>query len=184
MPTSSSRKPSKGKYGFGKVKTTHELELPSHEDPDDPSSPHNVCLVKRPGVQGLMKAGVLDSFDSLTSLVQTEHIDRADGKAEFKREQAARAGQDYDQTALLKDDPKKIIEALALIDRVVLFCVVEPKLTAAPESEEDRDPEVLYVDEIDLDDRMFILNYVMGGSKDLETFRKGSGGGLAGVAAS
>jgi hypothetical protein len=175
MPT-----PTPKQYGFGKVKSTFDLELPSLSDPDDPNSEHNVVKVRRPGVQGLMKAGVLDSFDSLTAFVQTEHIERADGKAEFKAEQAAKK---QDQKSLLQDDPKKIIEALSMIDKVVLHCVVEPKLSPAPEREEDRDADTLYVDEVDLDDRMFILNFALGGSRDLETFRERSSGGVAGVAA-
>lgn len=162
------------KYGFGKVKDTMDLTLPSHEDPDDENSPHNVCRVRRPGVQGLIAAGVLDSFDSLTGLVQSEHLDRVDGKNDRKKDTK-------EEMALLKDQKENIMKALALVDKVVLYCVVEPKLL--PVSDGERDDEKLYVDDVDLDDRMFILQFALGGSSDLETFRKGTAESVASVAA-
>ncbi len=151
----------KTKYGFGKIKDSTDLTLPSHEDPDDPKSPHNVCRVKRPGVQGLIAAGVLDSFDSLTALVQSEHIDRVNGVQE--KRQAERA--------LLMEDKESLVKALEMVDRVVTYVVVEPKLTMPPKNESERDPDVTYTDEVDLDDRMFILQFVLGGTRDLESFR-------------
>ncbi len=162
------------KYGFGKVSDATDLELPSLSDPDDPNSEHNVCRVRRPGVQGLIAAGVLDSFDSLTALVQSEHVDPNEGKSPQKKLE-----EDAD---LIKNHKKEILTALEMVDKVVLYCVVEPKVSAPPAPGQERDPELLYVDDIDLDDRMFILQFVMGGTRDLESFREGTAGAMASLA--
>jgi hypothetical protein len=42
----------------------------------------------------------------------------------------------------------------------------------SPEKESDRDPELLYVDEVDEDDKNFIMSWAFGGTSDLEKFRE------------
>ena len=58
--------------------------------------------------------------------------------------------------------------------------VVEPPVSPIPPEVEVngvlspglRDPDVLYVDEVDIEDRMFILNFALGGTRNLERFRE------------
>lgn len=147
-----SRRPAKSKYGLGRSSNRVELTLPSGE----------MCLVTRPGVQGLIKMGVLDSLDSLTALVQKEHIDTNDPK---KMQQAVSA---------LVQRPQDLLEGMKIIDKVVCHTVVEPKVFMPPESEEDRDPDAIYADDVDQDDKMFIFQYVVGGTSDIATFREES----------
>ena len=59
-----------------------------------------------------------------------------------------------------------------LYDNVVLTCVVEPNVSPVPGPDEERDPDVLYIDDVDYEDRLFIFQWAMGGSADLEQFRQ------------
>lgn len=74
-----------------------------------------------------------------------------------------------------------LTDVIEMLDRVALRCVVEPKLAPIPRDEdgvplawEDREEleEMLWVDEIVFEDKMFIFNYVVGGTADLERFRQ------------
>lgn len=136
-------------YKLGRADAGQDLRLPSG----------NVCLVKRPGPEGLIKAGLLDSLDTLTALVQTEHIDSNDPKAMARAVQTMAA------------DKGKLIDAITLMDKVVCHVVLQPPV-AMPPGDGERDPEALYVDEVDEEDKAFIFNFVVGGTRDIETFRK------------
>jgi len=76
MPSSSKKRKDGKSYSMGATKPV-ELELPSLSDDGE----HNVCLVRRPGPQGLVKMGILDSLDSLTSIVSSKIGDIEAGKA-------------------------------------------------------------------------------------------------------
>lgn len=159
--------PAKGKYKVGKGSKPIELMLPSKDEDGN----HNVCLVKRPGVQGLIAAGLLDSFDSLTGLVGL-HFEESEGKQAL--EEGVRA---------LSENKEKLKDALDLIDKVVVFTVVEPSVLPLPDGDWLRDPDALYIDEVDIDDKMFILNFVVGGTSDLEAFREGTEQLVGGISA-
>ncbi len=156
-----------------KAKVTTELELPSGE----------VCKVKRVGLEKLLAANVIP--DSLTPMAEAA-VQRGQGKA-------AKKTSDQDLTAMARD-PQKMIEALDAFDRITEMVVLEPpvvwhkrpvegienvKYEEIPESE--RDEDVLYTDEVDAMDKMFIFNFVVGGTRDLEKFRTEFGQSLAGV---
>lgn len=128
---------------------------------DLPCPSGQLCQVRRPGIPGLIKAGILDSLDSLTGLVQTEHIDRV-RKGEIKAE-------DMQDLAKNKD---KLLQAMTLADKVVCYAVVQPKVLPDPEEGAEREPGAIYVEDIDLTDKMFIFQFVVGGVSDLEQFRK------------
>lgn len=141
-----------------------DLECPSGQ----------LCQVRRLGANGLMRAGLLDSLDSLTGLVQTEHIDRV------KRGESTEV--DTEAVKALVANKDKLEEAFLLADKVVIACVAQPELTPVPEDPDaPRDPELVYVDAVDLVDKMFIFQFVMGGSQDLQQFRTGLGKTMAGL---
>lgn len=148
----------KKQYGLGRTDAT-ELLLPSG----------NTCLVKRPGVQGLIKAGLLDSLDSLTSIVQVEHIDANDPK-----KMAAAVSK-------MAADPARINEALDVVDKAVCFAVVAPKVFMPPPDGETRMEDAVYADDVDEEDKMFIFQFLVGGTRDVESFRKESQAMLGGV---
>jgi hypothetical protein len=153
--------PRKKQYGIGKADKTFELALPSG----------SICLVKRPGVEGLMKAGILDSLDSLTGLVQVEHIDTKDPK---KMAQAVKA---------LSERKGDLIKGLDLMNKAVCAVVVEPKVFMPPEDGESRDEAKYYIDEVDEEDKSFIFQFVVGGTRDIEIFRQERQGLMGGLSA-
>lgn len=159
----------KPKYTLGQGQTgevLHDLTCPSG----------GTCQVRRPGVQGLVKIGVLDSFDELTAIVKLEHFDRVDGKMGAA------------EVAAVAKDPKKVRAGLELMQKVVVHCIVQPKFRPVPVDIEDcercrtrpdpacpdeheRDPDATYIDAVDLEDQAFILQYCLGGVSDLAGFR-------------
>src|SRR6478609_789269 len=85
------------------------------------------CQARRPGVQGLLAAGMLDSFDQLSSLVATEHIQKKTPAgmaqaAKVSRDQAAQAA------AGLMADPAKLITGMQLVDKLAAYCVTQPEV--------------------------------------------------------
>jgi hypothetical protein len=70
-----------------------------------------------------------------------------------------------------------------MADNVTIYCVVEPMVNPLP-ADGVRNDDLLYVDEIDLEDKLFILNFGVGGSRDLEAFRLATDGGVGSVPAS
>lgn len=130
---------------------TVELEVPSG----------NVCLVRKPdGMRVFMKQGMIPN--SLMPMIQ-------------KAINEGSSGGEIQSADVMRDvlaDPQKIADMMLLIDEVVLDTVVEPKVHPAPEEGDDRWDTYLYIDEVDMDDRMFIFNYAVGGTRDLERFRR------------
>lgn len=180
MPT---KKKNPGKYTLGRKSSLHDVELPSGA----------TCQARRPGVQGLLAAGVLDNFDQLTALIQTEHIDKkavrppsAGGKVEVNAIEVGKA---------LLADKAKMDAGFQLIDKLVAFVVTQPvvwidyqlpdesdEAFAKREHEAERD-EALGISEVDLEDRLYLMNWAVGGTSDLAAFRERLAGSMAGMAA-
>lgn len=119
------------------------------------------CLVRRPGVQRLMEAGVLRDIDSLTSIVGEEHIKRVNGERSVN-------------TETLVNDADAIANVLHMVDRVVVHCVVKPEVIMSPNDPTSRQDGVIYADMIDIEDKMFIFNFAVGGTRSVEQFRQES----------
>lgn len=154
-------------------KATSETDLPL------PSG--FVCRVKRPGMPKLLASGVIP--DILMPMAQKAIDDaRSDGRT---------ASEDVDMD--IKDLMMQEGGMEAMFDaaaRVTAECVVEPRclyhrqeLVGYPDPaangwkdipQDERDPDVLYTDEVDFDDQMFIFSFVVGGTRDLESFRQKS----------
>lgn len=79
----------------------------------------------------------------------------------------------------LVESPKQVEDMVALVDSVVIFVALEPRVYPAPASEEERDENILYVDEVEDEDKMFIFGVCTGGTRDVETFRREQADGLA-----
>ena len=165
----------KNNDGFGK-KALFPLELPSGAE----------ITVTRPGVQALIKKGLLHSLDSLTGIVQTETIPNAEGRPKVDVKQ-------------LVQQSGKIEEMMNIIDKIALEVVIEPKLSPVPiPRDEDgniipdptdeqidaaRDPELRYIDYVDENDKTFIMNFALGGSADLVAFRQATEETMGGLPA-
>ena len=139
----------------------HDLTVPSGQR----------CLVKRPGVQGLMVAGVLHNLDTLTTLVSEKHIKRVSGQAEV-------------DVASLLGDEQNLLKILHTVDRVVAHVVVKPPVEMAPNDVTLRQPGQVYTDMVDVEDKMFIFQFVVGGTADLERFRDQLGESVGSIPAS
>lgn len=142
-----------------------ELTLPSE----------NVALVRPPSPDLLLRKGVLP--DSMASMV-SDLINS--GKGMSKKAAADLAAQ-----------PGMVDTMMDTMDRVLVAVVLEPHVLyhkgvkgengvwreprrgedAVEIPEADRDPEALYADEVDFEDKSFIFNYVMGGTRDVAKFR-------------
>lgn len=132
----------------GGVGTTEELVTPTGQ----------LCLVRRPGVQGLMKAGILQNVDTLSAIVSEKHIKRVEGKVEI------------DASSFMNDE-ERMAEVMRVVDKVVCYCVVKPEVQTTPDDVTRRQNGVIYADMIDLMDKMFIFQYIVGGTRDMESFR-------------
>lgn len=189
MPSSpaKAKKPQDHKAGFGK-KSTHRVELPSG----------NTVTLERPGIEGLVRAGILESFDALTSIVQGETIPKAEGR------QVA----DLKATVGDIDNVKTMTE---ILNKITIHVVAEPKLSwpYLQETDEDdepvvdaaglpvwvkddkgqpvyltdeqRDEDAFYIDYVDIEDKTFIMNFAVGGSSDLQRFRESTQEALGSV---
>jgi hypothetical protein len=73
------------------------------------------------------------------------------------------------------DDPKTMDEMFEFVDTVWLGTVLDPVVGVRPEKKEDEDEDIVYTDEVSLDDKMFVVNWSMGGANDLERFREEQG---------
>lgn len=130
------------------------LELPSG----------NTALVRNPGIQHFLKTGQIPN--SLRSMIQ---------KAMNSGDKAP------EKLQTIFENEEEMAELFDLFDKVILQVVIEPKVLPVPVDEDgmelhmnDRDLEAgIYVDEVNLEDKAFIFQYAVGGTKDLERFREG-----------
>jgi len=149
------------KKGWNKTKN-EDLTLPSGE----------VCKVKRPGLEAFISRGLIP--DPLMPFIM-DQLNKAKGTPPGKSEVGEK-----DLSKLMKD-PAKLAAMIDLVDAVLVDVVIEPTVLPVPENNEDRRDDVFYPDEVDLEDKMFIFAYAVGGTRDLERFRAESAGALAGV---
>lgn len=151
-----------------------DLELPSG----------HVCRVKRPGLLALLQNGTIPD---VMGVMVDKHIKRAEGTL-------PEGEPDDDETLkrVLADEKGRT----ALFDsaaRVLVACVVDPEVTyhrrtkALPPHEtgdgtepiwedipeEERDPNLLYSDEVEFEDTLFVFQFVVGGAQKLNQFRTG-----------
>lgn len=139
-----------------------DLQMPSGQ----------VALVRRPGLQQLMIEGVLHKMDNLTNLVDKKYIKKGGGKPS-----------DNIDVSGLMSDPSAMAEIMHTVDRVLCAVVLRPHVEMTPNDPTRRVAGVIYADSIDLQDKMFIFNWSVGGSKDLESFRRESEAVVGGLAA-
>lgn len=128
-----------------------ELELPSG----------NVCLAIRPGVMTFVRQGIVPN--SLMGIMNKA----AEGQLPDKDLQKG--------LGEIVENPQKMQDMLQMVDAITLHCVVEPKVYPVPGPTERRDPALLYVDEVEDDDKMFIFTWAVGGDRSLERFREQQG---------
>jgi hypothetical protein len=125
----------------------------------------NTCLVRLPGMEVFVRKGLIPN--SLMPIVQEA---MAKGRAP--------------QNMNVEANPKMLEEMMDLMDAVTVYCVLEPKVASTPADGQARDENILYVDEVDFNDKLFIFQVAVGGTSDLEKFREGLGEHLENLPAS
>jgi hypothetical protein len=133
------------------------------------------CLAKRPdGMQVFMKMGMVPN--ALMPIVE-----RAIKEGKAAGEQLKDDG--YDPSEMMNEvikDPEKLSAIVDLVDAITCHCVVQPVVKPVPRGDEGdivpdserEDGDFLYVDWVDMTDKMFIFNWSVGGTSDLESFRE------------
>jgi len=137
----------------------HEVQVPSG----------NVALCRRPGLDTFMKLGMIPN--SLLGIIQVNIQKAQTGEAPSNDDIGA-------QMAKLVEDPTKLVDVLDFADRVVCFICIAPKVQMPPEEGVERDLDVLYADEVDMEDKMFLFQWAVGGTESVETFRAETGPSL------
>jgi len=149
------------------ARTPVELELPSG----------NICLAINKGMRVFLEEGKIPN--SLMEIV-TKSIEGAEGKTTKGQAAMAEAA----------EDPKMLADMIVMIDNALVMCVVEPVIMPMPTQviddkevidESVKDPDLLYVDEVDMEDKMFIFQWCVGGTDSVEKFREEFAGTLADV---
>lgn len=161
MPSTRSSRPAAVEYGAGWGENTFDVTCPSGA----------TAHVRRPGVQGLVAAGVLDNVDQLGHLIGAK-IAQAQGRP--RTVSAA-------QVKKITEDPAALRTIMVVVDKIVCYVVLKPTIVSAFRSRPDgtveeipwdaREPGVKYSDGIPEEDRYFLLTYAVGGTSDLEQFR-------------
>lgn len=135
-----------------------------------------VCLVKMlDSMQEFLSRG--DVPNAMLPLMQQA----ATGKVE----------REEDVTKAVMSSPKHLADMFTLVDMIVCECVLEPPVAPVPQDGEGSivpphlrpDDDTLYVDYVDLEDKMFIFNYALSGVSDLEQFRQKSDSSLVALRA-
>lgn len=141
------------------------------------------ALVRAPGLQAFMAMGFVPN--SLMAIIK-DQLDKNSGKN--KMSAAAEKKLMSEMWDTITNDPQKLQDMFGLVDKCVVYCVNKPPVHPVPMKtitvEEDgevieklvpdddaRDPNKLYVDEVDLEDKFFIFNFACGGTRDYEQFR-------------
>lgn len=112
----------------------------------------NVALVRRIPLPTLYKAGKIPN-----SLMPIVH-------------DAIKKGEGSEKVENWSDE--QLMDLIQLMDIVLVECVIDPAVFLEPKEGEDRDPNKLYVDEVDFADKAFVYQYAIGGVDDLESFRE------------
>ena len=103
-------------------------------------------------------------------LVGTDIIDKITRLPAFAEENIRKAEGQPPMVAL--SDKQSLEEVLVVLDELLPLVVVQPKLWPEPKSGEEREPGRVYVRDVDLVDRIAIMNRAVGGVAKMDNFRQ------------
>lgn len=131
--------------------------------------------IRKIGMQTLMSTGIMPN--SLMGIVQSS-LDKGKG----------RPGMDEAAVMELIGDEKKVREIGEFMDKMVIAVAMEPKIHPLPvlaggveAVDGERDENLVYVDEVAEEDKMFLFQVVTGGTTDVESFREELGTTMADI---
>lgn len=142
------------------------------------------AYANRLGMEGLLMAGVLGQADSLTAYVGKEHVQRVRGA------KGQPDGEKVNASSVMRD-PEALRSIVKLVDMATPHIVSNPVVHLHFTVRDDdttliipmaeRDKALIYTDQISFDDKMFLFNFAIGGTRDLQRFREESAAAVAGV---
>lgn len=122
------------------------------------------CLVRAPGMEAFIRQGFIPN--SLMPIVT----------------EAMKKGKPPSDMELNMEDPEVLGQLMDVFDDVLCYCMIQPSVLPPPVIDtpqgqivapiEERNPEQLYSDEVDFQDKVFIFQWAVGGTADLEKFRQ------------
>jgi hypothetical protein len=137
-------------------------------------------LAKKVSIEGLLEMGILTMADSLTPLME-QHT-----KKRMKNGPSGPATAEVDTNALM-GDPNAMKSVMTLVDKIMPIVVVSPSVALHYEEvtvgkttvtrmipQDKRQPGMVYTDQIDFMDKMFIFEWAVGGLQAMLSFRQGS----------
>lgn len=95
---------------------------------------------------------------------------------------ALKSGEEMSMESLQEDgdlDLDTIRDMYEMIDAIVMKIVLDPVIHPVPDNEADRSEELLYLDEFEDEDKLYLFNWSQGAVTDLESFRKEQRDGMA-----
>lgn len=126
---------------------------------DFTTSSGNTCKMREVSLTDLVFDGVIDNIDSLSNIVNSKIAKKTGRKTDAQR-----------GVELLKS-ASEIKDALAIMDRVVVHVVVEPKVHPVPEDGKFDDDKV-YISNLPIEDRTDIFMQAIREVKAAEPFRQ------------
>lgn len=146
------------------------------------------ALVRAPGLETFLKQGMIPN--TLMAMIK-KALDSNSGKAKSAAQEKREMDKMFEE---ISADPTKLQDLFALVDAATVYCVVKPEVRPIPLYTEDvigtpdegklgrempfeeRPPPegFLYVDQVDMEDKMFIFNFACAGTRDVERFRNES----------
>jgi hypothetical protein len=156
----------------------------SEEELTTPSG--QTCRARRVTPQSMIATGLLSQVDTLTAVVD-KHT------RQIKGGNKVADGPVLDQS--LMTDPDAMVTMFEIADRVMPHILVSPPVvmhfteTVVGKTKvkrtipaEERKPGTIYTDMIDLEDKMFLFDWAMGGLAAFSTFRRDSDSDVGDVA--
>jgi hypothetical protein len=132
-----------------------------------------VCMARRVGMEVLIRQGHIPN--ALMPIIRKWLTEGAAGKAVDEEKLIGEVLSDADQLASL----------MQMFDDVTMAVVVRPKILPVPTDPESGEPvpdenrletdrfgnEIAYIDWVPFEDKSYLMNYAVGGTRDVERFR-------------
>lgn len=126
-----------------------------------------LCRIRSTDLQQLILDGVIDDVDAVTKLVASDIMQK---KAIAPTGKNATASAIKQSLEFLKSDEGRT--AIDLMNIILPHVIIAPAVLLDPEDPADRDPNVIYVSDIDINDRAEIFAEVMKGVEKAAKFRE------------
>lgn len=79
-------------------------------------------------------------------------------------------------------DLEMVNDMYNMVDKIVVASIVSPQVHEVPPEGEDRDDDLLYTDEVEDEDKMFVYQWATGGTSNVAQFRREAAATLAPLA--